>query len=151
MQALFMPSDYSRAYGLFRRWYPKPKQWAVDQDYAHKLSAADRAWLDRFNREYHAGDLRAGDPKSVHASLGPLFEYAMRKDCYARNNKQNRDLLSLKSAAGLLRPEDAGIASSISEREIVESIDRARFRLTLSVLRAIRFARSFLAAMQSLG
>lgn len=146
-----MPSDYSQRYGLFRRWYPKPKQWAVDQDYAHKLSEGDRAWLDRFNREYHAGDMRAGDPKNVHSSLGPLFEFALRRDCYARNNKQNRDLFSLKAASGLLRTDDVAIAHVISEHDILDSIDRARFRASVQILRAIRYARSFLAALQSIG
>jgi hypothetical protein len=137
-----VPSDYSKPYGLTSKWYSRAKRWAVDQDYVHKLSESERAWLDRFNREYHNGDLKKGDPCALHASD------ELRKDCYRRNNKTRRDLFSI-----------------VGSREAFVSIDTVRawlkvpeqesdisspIRINGSIHAACRFGHVYLSALQFL-
>lgn len=81
------PSDF----GLKRRAFRPGRQWAVDNvgsgGYAHTLGPAERAWLERFNREYYDADnkaLRSG--QALHATD------ALRRDCYARQNCSHRDV-----------------------------------------------------------
>jgi hypothetical protein len=137
-----LASDYSQRYGLFSNWYARNKQWAVDQDYFHKLTPEEARWLDRFNREYHAGDIRKGDPKAIHKSD------ELRKDCYYRNNKQNRDLLSIKSISGKLVTE---VQLPGRDVDLDGALDRVRLpKKTHLAMYAIRFAATYHEAIASL-
>lgn len=135
-------SDFSKDYGLYPGWYRKTKRWAVDQDYVEKLSPREKAWLDRFNREYHAGDLRKGDPENIHSTD------ELRKDCYRRNNWQNRDLFSQKNAIGMVSGDVEQIGV---ENDLVEKIDRIKTpKASPLTLYAVSFALAYMRALSCL-
>ena len=77
--------------GLEVKSFPKHKQWAVDQDYAHKLSKEEQDWLGQFNQEYYRNRVKKGDKTALHNTD------KLRKDCYSRENAANRDLFAIKS------------------------------------------------------
>ena len=77
--------------GLEVKSFPKHKQWAVDQDYVHKLSKEEQDFLGQFNQEYYRNRVKKGDPNALHNTD------KLRKDCYARENSANRDLFAIKS------------------------------------------------------
>lgn len=52
-------------------------------DYWHKLSESERAWLNQFNSEFITGRF-SKNKASLHCG-------SLRKDCYNRNNRINRD------------------------------------------------------------
>lgn len=56
----------------------------VDYDYTEKLSRAELQWLQSFTEEYYCGYFRKGSE--------PIHPSGMRKDCFNRNSKINRDL-----------------------------------------------------------
>ena len=65
-----------------------------DQDYIHKLSPKERAWLNKFNREYITDTLDRDNPKKNLHKTKKLI-----KDCDDRNNARNRDVLTLAKAS----------------------------------------------------
>jgi len=83
-------------YGLKRRYFPKNKRWLLDCDYLDQLSEDERAWLDKFQREYYDGAIKKGDSEALH------HDDELRKDCYRRNNARNRDLYAIKQSVGCL-------------------------------------------------
>lgn len=97
-----------KVYGLSPRSLPRHKRWMVEIDYYHKLTPEERAWLAKFNREFHEGKVRKGDAGAFHA------EEELRLDCYRRNNSVNRDLYAIKQCTARLLPEalDAGVTDS---------------------------------------
>ncbi len=62
--------------------------WRIDQDYAHRLSPKDRAWLAQFNDEYYRADLGEG-------ALHPPGE--VRREVYRAQNAAERDLVTATS------------------------------------------------------
>ncbi len=56
-----MKKPRGRTYGLYARNFERPVQPFVDQDYAARLSPADRQWLSDFNDAYYGGDFRGVD------------------------------------------------------------------------------------------
>ena len=74
-------------YGLRQRAFKPARRWAVDNlDYARTLPAEERAWLERFNREFYDADFRGAEP--LHASD------ELRKSCYSAQNSAYRDVMS---------------------------------------------------------
>lgn len=49
-------------HGLYARNFPRDRRWAIDQDYADKLTPDEKAWLAEFNDRYYGGDFRDSDP-----------------------------------------------------------------------------------------
>lgn len=140
-----LASDYSKPYGLVKAWYPRSKQWAVDQDYIDKLSPSDAKWLDRFNREYHAASISKFDPKALHSTD------ELRRDCYNRNNKSNRDLYTQSYNYNLLSLNEVVILSdSFCEDSILKRVDQKKALSSDYGKYAIRFAASYLFALDCL-
>jgi hypothetical protein len=73
----------------------KNVSWMVDQDYSHKLSAEEKAWLSRFNQEYYDNS-RLSEVDSLHNTP------ELKKSCYNATNARNRDLYGIKDSAGLV-------------------------------------------------
>lgn len=88
------PAEFGLKVGAFR----PGRRWAVDNvgpgGYAHKLSPAERRWLERFNREYYDADFKAGRP--LHRTK------ELRRSCYGLQNAAHRDVYS----RGLVEIED---------------------------------------------
>lgn len=59
-------------------------RWRIDQDYRHKLSAADRRWLDKFNDEYYRAEF----------DETPLHPAEKRSEIYDAQNAAQRDLVT---------------------------------------------------------
>ena len=49
--------------GLVPEAFPKPVRWRVEIDYEDRLSDKDKAWLARFNNEFHGGDFSKPGPR----------------------------------------------------------------------------------------
>jgi hypothetical protein len=74
-------------YGLRNRAFKPSRRWAVDNlDYARTLPPEEKAWLEKFNREFYDGDFRGVDP--LHASDD------LRRSCYSAQNAAYRDVMS---------------------------------------------------------
>lgn len=56
----------------------------VDYDYLEKLDGNQLQWLQTFSDEYYSG--------YFHKSKSPIHPTGLRKDCFNRNSKINRDL-----------------------------------------------------------
>jgi len=104
-------------YGLIPLCFPRHKRWAVGVDYHDQLSEDEKKWLDQFNREFHEGAVRRDDRGALHNTV-PL-----RRDCYRRNNAQNRDLYGIKECCGRLDFELYGIGSDGHENRYASRID----------------------------
>lgn len=63
-------------------------------DYLSKLSNTEKAWLDKFNKEYVNASFDKNPRKNLHKKK------AGRKDCYDRNNSRNRCVLTREKAQG---------------------------------------------------
>lgn len=66
-----------------------------DYDYVDKLSESDKAWLNKFTKEYVNADL---DTKNKRKNLHKSKQ--LRKDCYDRNNARNRCVWTKCKASG---------------------------------------------------
>ncbi len=103
------------------RVFARPKRWAVEVDYFHKLSPKEKAWLIRFQSEFHDGRIKKGDDQALHKSDDD------RRDCYQRTNLAMRDTYGIMACCGMLNDNydlapDTGI-----ESEIIERIDSQRY------------------------
>ena len=79
----------AREYGLHARAMRPGRRWAVDWDYLHKLGPAERAWLERFGREFYGADARAlKSPGALHATR------ELRASVYGAQNSAFRDVYS---------------------------------------------------------
>lgn len=67
----------------------------ADYDYIDKLSEEEKAWLNKFTKEYVNADL---DTKKTSRNLHKNKE--LRKDCYDRNNARNRCIWTKCKASG---------------------------------------------------
>jgi len=81
-------------YHLFRRRLPKNHRWQHDFDYLDQLSEDEKSWLNQFVKEYYDGNV----PKTKTDNLHNTDE--LRRDCYDRKNRQNRDLQSIMDCRG---------------------------------------------------
>lgn len=60
--------------------------------YANTLSPKDKAWLDKFMKEYVGASLDSNPKKRLDSSD------EWKKVCYDRNNARNRDIITLQKA-----------------------------------------------------
>lgn len=67
----------------------------LDFDYIDKLSEKEKAWLDKFAKEYNNADL---DRKKLKKNLHNTK--ALKKDCDDRNNARKRCILTRAKASG---------------------------------------------------
>lgn len=88
----------------------------ADYDYLDKLSDKEKAWLNKFTKEYVNADLNTKKPNSnLHKSK------KMKKDCYDRNNARNRCIYTRSKAAGVIKYiEDIPKKSSLKDLHIEE-------------------------------
>ena len=63
--------------------------------YVDQLTDEEKDWLDRFSHEYVCGNFN-------HSGEILHNTDELRKDCYARNNRRNRDIHTQESAKGML-------------------------------------------------
>lgn len=89
-------STKRRFYRLRKKDLTRNAQWSYDFDYLNKLSLKDKKWLAKFIGEYYDGKIKVGDNAALHKSV------KMRRDCYNRKNRSNRDLLSILDCRGKL-------------------------------------------------
>lgn len=64
--------------------------------YANTLSPKDKAWLDKFMKEYVGASLDSNPKKRID----PSDEW--KKTCYDRNNARNRDVITIQKAQGAM-------------------------------------------------
>ena len=99
----------------------------ADYDYLNKLSDKDKAWLNKFTKEYVNADLDTKRPgKNLHRNK------ELRKDCYDRNNARNRCVWTKCKASGNFSSID-DVSKKVIENDnyedfIVEKIDLKRKR-----------------------
>lgn len=68
-----------------RNGFNKGNEWLQQGEYK-ALSKSDWVYLNKFNREYHRGDLSHAEP--IHK------KEQYKNECYNRNNAQHRDLMN---------------------------------------------------------
>lgn len=99
-----VPKEYL---GAFKRGHRQASKEFIDDELSLVLLKRAQAgdgeavraleFLTRFNNEFHKGVLKKGDPNALHQSD------SARKECYAQNNRRNRDALNVNN--GLLSLE----------------------------------------------
>lgn len=99
-----VPKEYL---GAFKRGHRRASREFIDDEFSQDLlkralagdTKAEEAlkFLTRFNNEFHKGVVKKGDPDALHKSD------TARKECYAQNNRRNRDALNVNN--GLLSLE----------------------------------------------
>lgn len=80
---------YSKYPALCKYTLRKNVREFIDFDYLDQLSEDEKMWLNQFVEEYYCGKIKKGDKKALHQGD------RLRKDCYTRNNKINKDLYSI--------------------------------------------------------
>lgn len=104
--------------GLEKGTFKRNVQWAIDQDYVDTLkeqakssdpqkakeAQATLEFVSKFNNEYYGGSVKKGDEEALHNTD------ELRKDCYDRNNRSNRDIYSIYDAGGaIIKGDDADL------------------------------------------
>lgn len=75
----------------------------LDFDYLDKLNDAEKAFLDKFSKEYIGASFEKEDikKKGKRRKFKNLHKTAeLRKSCYDANNSRNRDVLTRAKAMG---------------------------------------------------
>lgn len=57
-------------------------------------------FITKFNNEFHKNVVKKGDPKALHKTD------ELRRDCYARENARNRDVMSVRATVSLVERDD---------------------------------------------
>lgn len=104
--------------GAFKRGHRRAAQEFIDDDFSAMLllrvdfdprAREALEFLTKFNNEYHKNVLKKGDPEALHQGD------EARKECYARNNRVNRDALTMNK--GLVEFETWRYHEIITENE----------------------------------
>lgn len=74
--------DEGLSYELLKR--------VLDSDYGDEEALEALNFLTKFNNEFHKNVVKKGDPTALHKTE------AQRRECYARENARNRDLMSVR-------------------------------------------------------
>lgn len=96
-----------------------------DYDYLSKLTEKEKAWLNKFTKEYVNADL---DSKNRSKNLHRTDR--LKKDCYDRNNSRNRCIWTKCKASGQFSSiED--VSQKVSDTEnyedfLIEKIDKKK-------------------------
>ena len=95
----------------------------ADYDYLDKLNDQEKAWLNKFTKEYVNADL---DTKRKSKNLHKTDR--LKKDCYDRNNARNRCVWTKCKASGKFVSIDE-VPKKIIENEnyeefLIEKLDR---------------------------
>lgn len=106
----------SRKYpGLVKEEHPRTRWEYIDQDYVDKLSDEMKALLSNFNEEFYGGYF--GHPgKILHKKK------SAKKDCYNRNNSQNRDIYAINRTRGWQEPSDSTDSYKITDTDSHEKV-----------------------------
>ncbi len=94
----------------------------AELDYLSALNPEQKAFIQKFNQEFHAGSVKKGDANALHKTQ------QLQKSCWANNNAVNRDLYSISECAGLIAHEEflgqwELIQSPFSENDLIDEID----------------------------
>lgn len=81
-------------YHLTKNRLPKNMRWMQDIDYIEQLTDDEKEWLNKFLKEYYDGNVPKDGDENLHHST------KLRRDCYSRKNRQNRDMMSILNAGG---------------------------------------------------
>lgn len=102
----------------------------MDQDYIHKLSKEEAAWLNKFNEEYVNTALDRDNLKNnLHNTV------ALKKDCDKRSNDRRACILTRQKAQGRLEHLDDIIEETMNPVEDINfRLDLERVDLTESDL-----------------
>lgn len=100
MTRLLIPKEFL---GAFRRGHREASKEFIDEGLSYALlkRVLDSGYKDReavellsyitkFNNEYHKNVVKKGDKKALHNTD------KLRKECYARENARNRDIMSVR-------------------------------------------------------
>lgn len=99
--------------GLTPRYNSKIRQEQIDYDYIHKLSDAEKDWLNRFSEEYIGANFQHPGDKVQETD-------EERRECYNRNNSRNRCVYSIAKAKGAILNYDYNDLIEIIESEQAE-------------------------------
>lgn len=94
-----------------------------DYDYLDKLNDQEKAWLNKFTKEYVNADLNTKrKSKNLHRTE------RLKKDCYDRNNARNRCVWTKCKASGKFASIDE-VSPKVIENEsyedcLIEKLDR---------------------------
>ena len=84
--------------GLYPALTYKHQRWAHDQDYIDKLSPEEKAWLSKFNAEYHQNTFQR-DGTDLHTD-------EQRRAIYNKTNASYRDVMHQWDREDLLSVEN---------------------------------------------
>lgn len=102
-------------YGLQPHSMKARRRWAADWDYLHRLGPEERAWLERFGREYYGGDSKALEaPDALHRTR------ELKRACYQLDNFARIDAVSMGRVAVV-----ADLSMSGDECRTSEAVRRA--------------------------
>jgi hypothetical protein len=92
----------------------------IDYDYLNKLNPEELAWLNKFTEEYVNAKLNKNSRKNLHNKK------KLRSDCYSRNNRRNKCILTRAKAGGYLKDIELlkNKSSSYNEEDLINEIDR---------------------------
>lgn len=103
---------------LKKKQLPKNHQWKHDFDYINKLSPEDQEFLAKFIKEYYDGNIKKGDLEALHATDD------LRKDCYNRKNRGNRDMMAIMDWRGGMDRLDNDRAEVVDPNEDTPDSDQ---------------------------
>lgn len=105
----------------------------IDYDYIDKLDNKQKAWLDKFTKEYVNASLDSKTPKkNLHNTK------ELKKDCYDRNNSRNRDILTRAKASGSIidyqELHKDELIENTEEKELIEGLDGIEAEVGIGVI-----------------
>jgi len=77
---------------LKKKALPRNHQWQWDFDYVERLSAKEKEFLNQFVAEYYDASFK--EDKPLHKGT------RLRRECYRRKNRQNKDVQSILDCGG---------------------------------------------------
>jgi hypothetical protein len=90
--------------------HPRTRREYIDFDYADKLSPEEKKFLSNFSEEYYGGGF-------AHDGIKHHKTKKSKRECYTRNNRQNRDVTSISRGIGWMSNVD----------DNVDAIDRKQY------------------------
>ncbi len=78
----------------------------LDSNYQDAEAVELLTYLTKFNNEFHKNVIKKGDPDALHNTD------TLRKDCYARENSRNRDIMSYRKGSKIYMEEYENIGDT---------------------------------------
>lgn len=86
----------------------KIRQELVDYDYVNKLSEEEKAWLNRFTKEWVSASFEKSTTGNRHSVKNLNKGEKARQEIYTNNNKRNNDAYGVSKINNSICPEEAG-------------------------------------------